>query len=285
MFGGTFLTPRNLWILLVQTSSIAVMTTGMVLIIVMRQIDLSVGSILGVTAVSIATMQVFWLGPLLGVGHPLIWIVTLILGIAIGAGIGAFHGVLIAYAGIPSFIVTLGGLIVWRGAAWWVIRGETVAPMDKNFKLIGGGISGITPGAIGWTWSWILGLVACAAIVAGILSGRRQRRRFNFPLRPMWAEYFLGGVGCALALGVTWLVNSYYWPKGRRRSLRRRNRGRSAAGGAQHLLRLCRPRADRARRRAGHDLPGDAHRASAATSTRRAAIRKQQNSPASTPSV
>ena len=86
--------------------------------------------------------------------------------------------------------------------------------MDKNFKLIGGGISGITPGAIGWTWSWILGLVACAAIVAGILSGRRQRRRFNFPLRPMWAEYFLGGVGCALALGVTWLVNSYYWPKG-----------------------------------------------------------------------
>ena len=133
-------------------------------------------------------MQVFWLGPLLGVGHPLIWIIDAVLGIAIGAAIGAFHGALIAYAQIPSFIVTLGGLIVWRGAAWWVIRGETVAPMDKNFKLIGGGISGITPGAIGWTASWILGLVACAAIVAGILNGRRQRRRFKFPLRPMWAE-------------------------------------------------------------------------------------------------
>ena len=52
LLGGTFLTPRNLWILLVQTSSIAVMTTGMVLIIVMRQIDLSVGSILGFTSVS-----------------------------------------------------------------------------------------------------------------------------------------------------------------------------------------------------------------------------------------
>ncbi|MGQ0485589.1 MAG: sugar ABC transporter permease [Hyphomicrobiales bacterium] len=214
LLGGNFLSARNLWILLVQTSSIAVMTTGMVLIIVMRQIDLAVGSILGFTAVCIAYMQVFWLGPALGVGHPLIWIVTLVLGLAIGAGIGAFHGALIAFAGIPSFIVTLGGLIVWRGAAWWVIRGETVAPMDKNFKLIGGGISGITPGSIGWTASWILGLLACAAIIAAILNGRRQRQRFNFPLRPMWAEYFLAATGCILALGTTWLVNSYYWPKG-----------------------------------------------------------------------
>ena len=89
---------------------------------------------------------------------PLIWIITLLLGIAVGAAIGAFQGTLIAYAGIPSFIVTLGGLIVWRGAAWAVIRGETVAPMDKNFKLIGGGFAGTTPGSIGATASWTLGL-------------------------------------------------------------------------------------------------------------------------------
>jgi D-xylose transport system permease protein len=214
LFGGSFLTPRNLWILLVQTSSIAVMTTGMVLIIVMRQIDLSVGSILGFTSVCIATMQVFWLGPLLGVGHPLIWIITLVLGICIGAAIGAFHGGLIAYAGIPSFIVTLGGLIVWRGAAWWVIRGETVAPMDKNFKLIGGGFAGTTPGSIGATASWVLGFIACAAIIAGILNGRRQRQRFKFPLRPVWAEVTLAAAGCVLALGASLLVNSYPWPRG-----------------------------------------------------------------------
>ena len=214
VFGGNFLTPRNLWILLVQTSSIAVMTTGMVLIIVMRHIDLSVGSILGFTAVCIGTMQVYWLGPALGVGHPAIWIITLVLGLALGAAIGAFHGTLIAYFGIPSFIVTLGGLIVWRGAAWSVIRGETVAPMDKNFKLIGGGISGITPGSIGATASWILGLVICAALVAMIVNGRRQRKRFNFAQRPLWAEYFLGLAGCLVVLGITWVVNSYYWPKG-----------------------------------------------------------------------
>jgi D-xylose transport system permease protein len=215
LFGGSFLTPRNLWILLVQTSSIAVMTTGMVLIIVMRHIDLSVGSILGFVAVVVGTAQVFWM-PALGlpVGHPMIWIITLVMGVALGAALGAFHGGLIAYAGIPSFIVTLGGLIVWRGAAWAVIRGETVAPMDKNFKLIGGGISGTTPGSIGSTASWILGGIVCLAIVAAIVSGRTQRRRFNFPLRPVWAEAFLGVVGCALALGATYIINSYYWPKG-----------------------------------------------------------------------
>jgi D-xylose transport system permease protein len=215
VFGGSFLTPRNLWILLVQTSSIAVMTTGMVLIIVMRHIDLSVGSILGFVSVMIASAQVFWM-PALGfpVGHPLIWIVTLIFGIALGALIGAFHGALIAYAGIPSFIVTLGGLIVWRGAAWAVIRGETVAPMDKTFKLIGGGISGTMPGAIGATASWILGILVCVGIIAGILLGRTQRRKFKFPLRPVWAEVFLAVVGCVLALGATYVINSYYWPKG-----------------------------------------------------------------------
>ena len=63
LLGGNFLTPRNLWILLVQTSSIAVMTTGMVMIIVLRQIDLAVGSILGFVAVASAPPQVFWLRP------------------------------------------------------------------------------------------------------------------------------------------------------------------------------------------------------------------------------
>lgn len=211
LLGGTFLTPRNLWTLLVQTSSIAVMTTGMVLIIVMRHIDLSVGSILAFVAVMIGTAQVFWM-PQMGfpVGHPAIWIVTLIGGLVLGAAIGAFHGTLIAYAGIPAFIVTLGGLIFWRGAAWAVIRGETVAPMDKTFKLLGGGPFG----AVGSTWSWAIGLATCAAIVAAIMNGRTQRRRFNFPLRPVWAETFLAVVGCAVTLGAVLVVNAYLWPKG-----------------------------------------------------------------------
>jgi len=206
---GVFMTPRNLWILLVQTASIAVMTTGMVMIIVMRHIDLSVGSVLAFVAVVMGYAQVYILGPWLGVGHPAIWILAVIIGLFTGAIIGGFHGYLIAYAGIPSFIVTLGGLIVWRGAAWAVIRGETVAPMDETFELMGGG-----PfyASIGATASWIIGALACVLILLGIRSSRSARKKFKFPLRPIWAESFLAIVGCGLVIGTVLLVNSYYFP-------------------------------------------------------------------------
>src|SRR5215213_3730994 len=95
LFGGSFLTPRNLWILMVQTSTIAVMTTGMVLVIVLRQIDLSVGSMLSIVAVATGVLQVYELGPMLGVGYPAIWIIAVIFAIALGAAIGCFNGFLI----------------------------------------------------------------------------------------------------------------------------------------------------------------------------------------------
>src|SRR4051812_3212826 len=87
LFGGTFLTPRNLWILMVQTCTIAVMTTGMVLVIVLRQIDLSVGSMLSMVAVATGVLQVFNLGPWLGVGHPIIWIAAVVFAIGLGAAV------------------------------------------------------------------------------------------------------------------------------------------------------------------------------------------------------
>ena len=207
---GAFLTPRNLWNLSVQTASIGVMATGMVLIIVTRHIDLSVGSILGFCAMSMAIIQVWILPEFLGLGHPLIWPIAVICGLLIGCLIGAFHGYLVAYLGIPAFIVTLGGLLVWRGAAFLLARGETISPVDPTFSKLGGG----PYGSIGAGGSWIVGLIACAALIWLLFNGRTQRRRFKFPLRPMWAEVFLGGSGCAIILGFVLLVNSYPWPKG-----------------------------------------------------------------------
>ncbi len=209
LLGGSFLTPRNIWTLLVQTSSIAVMSTGMVLIIVMRQIDLSVGSMLSLIAVAGAVLQVFRLGPLLGVGHPAIWILGVVSVIAMGAAVGAFNGWLTAYAKIPSFIVTLGGLIAYSGLAFLLARGETVAPMDKTFEIFGGGIP---LSWLGPTMSWLVALIVCAGIVYGIVNGRRQRQRFKFPLRPVWAEVFLAAAGSAAVLGATQIMNSYPWP-------------------------------------------------------------------------
>lgn len=209
IFGGSFLTSRNLWILLVQTSVIAVMTTGMVLVIVLRQIDLSVGSMLSVVAVATGVLQVSNLGPMLGIGHPAIWIIAVLFAIALGAAVGLFNGVLIAYGQIPSFIVTLGGLIAYSGAAFLIASGVTVAPMDKTFKLIGG--NGPLA-SIGPMWSWILGGIACLVIIAAIIGGRRQRLRFKFTPKPVWAEVLIGVIGCAAVLGTTAIVNSYLWP-------------------------------------------------------------------------
>src|SRR5215217_3376202 len=103
--GGLFLTPRNLWNLSVQTASVAVMVTGMVLVIVTRNIDLSVGSILGLVAMVMGVMQTdilpVQLG--LGLGHPLIWALSLAAGLVVGVGIGALQGSIIAYLRVPAF--------------------------------------------------------------------------------------------------------------------------------------------------------------------------------------
>ena len=209
LLGGSFLTPRNLWTLLVQTSSIAIMSTGMVLLIVMRQLDLSVGSMLSLVAVAGAVLQVFKLVPFLGVGHPAIWIIAVIACIVLGTLIGAFNGAITAYAKIPAFIVTLGGLLAYSGLAFYMAKGETVAPMDKTYEIFGGGIP------ISWlgpTWSWTIALVACAAIIFAIFNDRRQRLRFNFPQRPMWAELFLAALSSLAVLGTTLVMVSYPWP-------------------------------------------------------------------------
>jgi D-xylose transport system permease protein len=208
--GGLFLTPRNLWNLSVQSSSVAIMAAGMVLVIVTRNIDLSVGSMLGFLGMVMGVIQVDLLPKFLGFEHPATWIVTLAAGLLLGVILGAFQGFIIAYLGIPAFIVTLGGLLVWRGAAWWVTSGQTVAPLDSTFRLLGGGAEG----AIGAALSWVVGVAACVAAVALLAHRRTQRKRFHFPQRPIAAEVFLGGGACALILAAVAIANAYPWPIG-----------------------------------------------------------------------
>lgn len=205
---GSFLTARNLWNLSVQTAVTAIVATGMVLVIVTRNIDLSVGSVLGFLGMIMAVVQAEALPPLLGFGHWSIWIIALIAGVALGMVIGAMQGAWVAYAKVPAFIVTLGGLLVWRGAAWWVTSGRTVAPLDVNFQVIGGGITG----SIGEFWSWVVGAIAIAFIIFGAIRARQQRRRYGFPTKPVWAELTVTGIGVAAVLVFVWVMNSYNQP-------------------------------------------------------------------------
>ena len=208
--GGLFLTPRNLWNLSVQSSSVAIMATGMVLVIVTRNIDLSIGSMLGFIGMVMGVIQTMLLPQFLGFEHPATWIITLAAGLLLGITLGALQGFVIAYLGIPAFIVTLGGLLVWRGAAWWVTHGQTVAPLDATFRLMGGG----TEGSIGAAWSWAVGIIACAAVTLMLALGRVRRTKFHFPLRPRAADIFLAGIACALILAAIAIFNAYPWPAG-----------------------------------------------------------------------
>jgi D-xylose transport system permease protein len=219
--GGLFLTPRNLWNLSVQTSSVAIMATGMVLVIVMRNIDLSVGSVEGVIGMVMGVAQAEFLIRVMGfqLGNPWIWVIALAAGVVLGLMIGALQGFIIAYLEVPAFIVTLGGLLIWRGMAWLMTSGRTVAPLDATFQLMGGG----PRGSIGATASWIVGILACVAVALMLLNGRSQRKRFKFPLRPVWAESLLGVVACAAILGAVWIANSYPWPIGIVRQYAQRN--------------------------------------------------------------
>jgi D-xylose transport system permease protein len=206
--GGIFLTPRNLWNLSVQTAVVAIMATGMVLVIVERHIDLSVGSLMAAVGMVMGLLQSDWLPSAIGFDHPATWVIALVAGLVLGAVIGGFQGVVVAYVGVPSFIVTLGGLLVWRGVAWWLASGQTIAPMDSNFRLLGGG----SEGTIGGTWSWIVGVIACVGVVALQMQRRRERARYGFRLRPMGIEVGIAAGACVAILAAIAVLNRYYLP-------------------------------------------------------------------------
>jgi D-xylose transport system permease protein len=125
---GTFVTPRNLSNLFVQMSIVGVLATGMVLIIISGNIDLSVGSLLGMLGGFAAILQV---------AYHLDTVTTLVLTILLGAAVGVIQGSIISYLRVPAFIVTLGGLLAFRGVLLGVTNGRTISPVNETFRMIG----------------------------------------------------------------------------------------------------------------------------------------------------
>ena len=207
--GGRYLEPANLVTLSVQTATVAIIATGMVLIIVSRNIDLSVGSIVGVVSMSYALLMTEFLPAILPLGHPLMWVAALAIGILIGALVGGIQGFIIAYVGVPSFVVTLGGLLIFRGITWVLSSGASVAGLDPTFTLLGGGPAG----SLGATATWGIALVLCLGILALIVYNRRRRRAFGFPVRPMWAEALVAAAGIAVTILLVLIANANLWPR------------------------------------------------------------------------
>ncbi|MBT0955870.1 sugar ABC transporter permease [Alphaproteobacteria bacterium KMM 3653] len=209
MTDGRFLTPRNIFTLTVQTVSVAIMATGMVFIIVTRHIDLSVGAILAASSAVMAMTQTQYLPNALGLGleHPLTPWITIAVGLVVGAAIGCFNGWLVGYQGIPAFIVTLGGFLVWRNVGWYQTSGQTIGPLDPTFMAFGG-----INGTLGVGLSWIFAALAVAATCWLLFQARRNKVSHDMTPKPLWAEVSLAGLLSALIIGFVWIMNSYEIP-------------------------------------------------------------------------
>ncbi|THF54451.1 multiple monosaccharide ABC transporter permease [Ollibium composti] len=197
---GTLFKPLNLSNLVQQNSFIIVMALGMLLVIVAGHIDLSVGSVAGFIGALGANMMVTWQLGLLS--NPLVASIVCLL---VGAAIGAAQGYWIAYHRIPSFIVTLGGMLIFRGLCQAMLGGGlSVGPLPVSFKELS---SGFIPELLGvWTLvpptvnaagktifgsgvqlqmtSVILGLIGVAAYAWFGLSARRTRERHGYQAEP-----------------------------------------------------------------------------------------------------
>jgi len=198
---GIFLTPRNLYNLSIQTSVGAILSCGMVFVIVARQIDLSVGSLIAFTGVLTAFAQVRWLD-----GHPgVAWILSIVVGLAIGVGVGLFQGWWVAYRGIPALVVTLAGFLIYRGAAFMVADGQTIAPLDETYQRLGGGAAG----SLGVTASWVLGAAACAWLAWQVWNTRRERGKYTDVPPPVWLDVLKVVFGVAAILAFVAIMASY----------------------------------------------------------------------------
>lgn len=207
--GGRFLTPRNIFNLTIQTVSVAIMATGMVFVIVTRHIDLSVGALLATCSAVMAMTQTQVLPNMLGLelGHPLIPWITIAVGLVTGTLIGAFQGWLVGYLAIPAFIVTLGGLLVWRNAGWYLTSGRTIGPLDPTFQKFGG-----INGTLGADLSWIVGVLALAAALYGLYAARRNKIKHGFDVKPLWAEGLMAAIIAIAILGFVAILNAYQIP-------------------------------------------------------------------------
>lgn len=209
---GRFLTARNVFNLTIQTVSVAIMATGMVFVIVTRHIDLAVGALLATCSAVMAMTQTLYLPEFLGLplGHPLVPWIAIAVGLAVGAGLGAAQGYLVGYLAIPAFIVTLGGLLIWRNVGWYLTSGATIGPLDPTFMKFGG-----INGTLGETWSWIFGVVATLAAFWAMWSARKNKVSHGFPVKPIGAEYAMMALVAAGIMGFIATLNSYQIPTAR----------------------------------------------------------------------
>lgn len=190
---GAYLSARNISNLLRQTSITGILAIGMVFVIISAEIDLSVGSLMGLLGGFAAISNVWWGWPL-----PLTIAVTLVLGLMLGA----WSGWWVAYQKVPSFIVTLAGMLAFRGILIGLTNGTTVSPISNDMTVIGQGYLSDTVGMI-------LGTIAVLCFIAWGSYQRKARQNLNLTVAPVSKDTVKYGIVAILVLGAIYLLNDY----------------------------------------------------------------------------
>ncbi|MGX4692402.1 multiple monosaccharide ABC transporter permease [Streptomyces sp. JNUCC 63] len=199
--GGDLLLPRNVSNLVLQNSYILILAMGMMLVIIAGHIDLSVGSLTAFVGAVAATLTV---------SHHVPWPAAVALCLLVGAAAGSLQGFMIAYLGIPSFIVTLAGMLLFRGLTEILLKGQTLGPFPGGLQKIGNGFLPETgPNTNYHNLTLLLGAVLIAAVVWQEVRDRRRQQEFSLEVLParLFALKLVALVAAVLV--VTLLLASY----------------------------------------------------------------------------
>lgn len=190
---GIFLGPRNFSNLVRSMSITGVITVGAVLLIISGNFDLAIGSIVALTGGIAAIMHVTY-------GWDVIPVILMAL--VMGVFIGVWQGFWVAYKNIPSFIVTLGGMMAFRGIYLALTNGITITPLSESFQNIS---AGFVPDIIGIT----LGIVSIAVLTITLFGKRASRKRYGSSVEPLWTLILKLVFFALLIAGFVWMMNSY----------------------------------------------------------------------------
>ncbi|MFE1070784.1 multiple monosaccharide ABC transporter permease [Streptomyces sp. NPDC058783] len=198
---GDLLLPRNVSNLVLQNSYILILAIGMMLVIIAGHIDLSVGSLTAFVGATAAVLMV---------RNDMPWPVAVILCLAIGAAAGSVQGFFIAYLGIPSFIVTLAGMLLFRGLTEIFLKGQTLGPFPKDLQKIANGfLPEVGPNTNYHNLTLLLGVALIAFVVYQEVRDRKRQREFSLDVPPLNLFVLKLVALVAAVLVVTLLLASY----------------------------------------------------------------------------
>ena len=198
--GGLFLEPRNVTSLLVQNGYILILAIGMVMVIITGHIDLSVGSVAAFVGATVAiSMQRF----------DVPWALAILLGLFVGVLVGAWQGFWVAYVGIPAFIVTLAGMLLFRGLDLMMLNASSVAVPDEFQVIANGFIPEMGPETGYHNPTLLLAMVLLVVLVVRELRKRTELRRHEMDVPPLFVSILKLALMGAAVLAIGLLLASY----------------------------------------------------------------------------